>query len=128
MDLGMAFQIVDDCLDYAGKEADAGKSLGTDLRQNKVTLPLIYLLDALGRRDAARLRAQLAQPLSPEEEQWIHKLVSERGVVTDALRRADGFVQSARQALRRIPVAGGRAVAAQESLDLVGDYVLRRQR
>ena len=44
-DLGMAFQIVDDVLDLAGDKQTVGKSLGTDLEQHKLTLPLIHLLD-----------------------------------------------------------------------------------
>ena len=48
MDLGVAFQIADDVLDLVGDEAVAGKSLGTDLEQEKLTLPLIRLRDAVG--------------------------------------------------------------------------------
>jgi octaprenyl-diphosphate synthase len=44
-DLGIAFQIIDDVLDLAGDEQTVGKSLGTDLEQHKLTLPLIHLLD-----------------------------------------------------------------------------------
>jgi len=56
--LGIAFQIVDDLLDLVGDEATTGKSLGTDLEQQKLTLPLIRLLSQLDegrRRDAVRL-------------------------------------------------------------------------
>jgi octaprenyl-diphosphate synthase len=45
--LGIAFQIVDDLLDVAGNESDTGKSLGTDLDQQKPTLPIIRLLSQL---------------------------------------------------------------------------------
>ena len=44
LELGTAFQIVDDCLDLAGDEQVVGKSLGTDLGKGKLTLPLLYVL------------------------------------------------------------------------------------
>jgi octaprenyl-diphosphate synthase len=41
MDIGIAFQLMDDCLDYTAKDEDLGKAVGNDLREGKVTLPLI---------------------------------------------------------------------------------------
>ncbi len=54
--LGMAFQIVDDLLDYSGDETKIGKSLGDDLAEGKPTLPLIRALKQLAADDAQRLR------------------------------------------------------------------------
>ncbi len=54
--LGMAFQLVDDLLDFTASEAVLGKPVGSDLREGKITLPLIYLLD----RCTAREQEQLA--------------------------------------------------------------------
>src|SRR5262245_42224702 len=53
--LGIAFQIADDLLDLVGEEQTAGKSLGTDLEQQKLTLPLIYLLATAPAEQAARV-------------------------------------------------------------------------
>jgi heptaprenyl diphosphate synthase/octaprenyl-diphosphate synthase len=53
-ELGMAFQIVDDVLDFTGDEETLGKPAGNDLRQGTITLPLIY---AVGKSDSPRLRA-----------------------------------------------------------------------
>ena len=55
--LGIAFQIADDLLDLVGDEAAAGKTLGTDLREQKLTLPVIHCLNRLPRADADELRA-----------------------------------------------------------------------
>lgn len=60
--LGIAFQIVDDLLDLVGDEQVAGKSLGTDLEQQKLTLPLIRLLSQLNEGDRRRVRAILTRP------------------------------------------------------------------
>ncbi len=134
--LGMAFQIVDDCLDYSGTEVVAGKSLGSDLRQNKVTLPLIYLLENVSSREAASLRDELARPLSTEVEARIQTMVFEHGIIDQCLDRAEAFVRSAKEELKEIvgrplrtpPTGGGGAGDVRESLELLGDYVLRRRR
>src|SRR4051794_11856205 len=54
--LGLAFQIADDLLDLVGNEDTAGKTLGTDLEQQKLTLPVIHCLHKLPATDAAKLR------------------------------------------------------------------------
>ncbi|HEX5445487.1 MAG TPA: polyprenyl synthetase family protein, partial [Pirellulales bacterium] len=59
--LGIAFQIVDDLLDLVGDEQVAGKSLGTDLEQQKLTLPLIRLLSQLNEADRRRVRSILVR-------------------------------------------------------------------
>ena len=61
LELGIAFQIVDDCLDLDGDESVVGKSLGTDLSKGKITLPLLYLMQQ-GEGEAERVRSVLGQP------------------------------------------------------------------
>jgi octaprenyl-diphosphate synthase len=53
--LGTAYQIYDDCLDLAGDEATAGKTLGSDLRKGKLTLPMLHLLQSSGQAERQRL-------------------------------------------------------------------------
>src|SRR5690606_27679559 len=60
--LGIAFQIADDLLDILGTEAETGKSLRTDLEKQKLTLPVIRLLERATPEDAARIRGLLADP------------------------------------------------------------------
>jgi octaprenyl-diphosphate synthase len=57
--LGLAFQVADDLLDLVGREDAAGKTLGTDLEQQKLTLPLIHMLATLPADEAASLRSVL---------------------------------------------------------------------
>ena len=128
MEVGTAFQIVDDCLDYKGTEAVAGKSLGTDLHQGKVTLPLIYLMESMSEAERKWLREALARPFTPQAEARIRGLVEERGVVMDACARAEAFIQSAKNILAEISSCDPRLTAVRDSLDLVADYIVRRQR
>jgi octaprenyl-diphosphate synthase len=95
--LGMAFQLVDDVLDFTAEEDVLGKPVGSDLREGKVTLPLIYSLqeaDAAERqevemvlRDGNYGRVSLARVLAIMEKH--------RGVER-AMRRAEAFTQKAR--------------------------------
>jgi octaprenyl-diphosphate synthase len=73
--LGMAFQLVDDVLDFVADEAESGKRVGTDLAEGKPTLPLIHARDHGEPAAAAHIRAAIAQggseacspPLKPPE-------------------------------------------------------------
>src|SRR5207302_4773414 len=66
--LGLAFQIADDLLDIVGEERTAGKSLGTDLEQQKLTLPLIRLLGQAPLEQAGHLRQLLKSPGNHKRE------------------------------------------------------------
>jgi octaprenyl-diphosphate synthase len=128
LELGMAFQIADDCLDYAGDESLVGKSLGTDLHQGKLTLPLLQLFECASAADAAWLRETLSGPMSPEAEQRIAELVARHGVVQEAFERAEAFVHSAKAIISEVVNGDPVAAAVRESLDIVADYMIRRQR
>ncbi len=52
--IGTAYQIYDDCLDIAGTESETGKTLGTDLRKGKLTLPVLTLLESASAFDRER--------------------------------------------------------------------------
>lgn len=90
--LGMAFQIADDLLDLVGEERSAGKSLGTDLEQKKLTLPLIYLLQQAPPEKARRLR-KLLESVQPREE-FLPELEA-CGALDYARRRAESFAAHA---------------------------------
>ena len=62
-DLGIAYQIFDDCVDIFGQEGQAGKSLGTDMKKGKLTLPLLLLLQHTNATD----RCDLAQTIFRNE-------------------------------------------------------------
>lgn len=81
--LGTAYQIYDDCLDLAGDEAEAGKTLGTDLRRGKLTLPVLHLLQI----SAPEERARLSQLILDGHEDEIRDLV-QHAVDTGAVRYA----------------------------------------
>ncbi|HKH92620.1 MAG TPA: polyprenyl synthetase family protein [Gemmatimonadaceae bacterium] len=121
--LGMAFQVADDILDYTETASVTGKPSGLDLREHKVTLPLIAALPKLstsGRRTVDALFASEA----PDDEQ-IHDviaLVTEAGGIDAARRRGEQYALEADAALRGLPDTPARAALADAIL-----YVMDRR-
>jgi len=94
--LGMAFQIADDLLDYTGSEAVTGKPTGHDLRERKVTLPLVGALRRMSPPELARVRRffTLIDP-SDTDIQEIVDIVDERGGLEYARARAVHYAEKA---------------------------------
>ena len=121
--LGMAFQIVDDLLDFTGAESDTGKPAGQDLREHKVTLPLIYALPRMAAGPRSRVAALLDNPEPREAEiAGVVEAVAECGGLEYARARAQAFCAAAEQALE-----GLRPSPAREQLRAGLTYVLERR-
>lgn len=103
-ELGMAFQIVDDLLDYTSDESVLGKPAGLDLREHKVTLPLIAVLPTLTPTERGMLEDFFADP-EPEDDAiaGIIQLTQERGGLDYAREQALAFAQRASAELERLP-------------------------
>ncbi|MEM9190975.1 MAG: polyprenyl synthetase family protein [Myxococcota bacterium] len=107
-ELGLAFQIVDDLLDYTGTETTLGKRPGTDLRAGKVTLPVLMLRDALGVEERAEL-ADWLQPTARADEEWsralaqIRSWIAEFDVAERCLERAETHLLRAEDAADLLP-------------------------
>ena len=123
-ELGMAFQIVDDLLDYTSDEAALGKPAGLDLREHKVTLPLLHVLPRLSTADRTDVEEFFANPEPSDGEiAGIVRLVRDHGGLDYAKSQALAFAQRAREALDGLP-AGRPLQALQESIA----YVVERRR
>jgi octaprenyl-diphosphate synthase len=123
--LGIAFQIVDDVLDYMADEAALGKPLGGDLREGKVTLPVILLLQRTGPDVAAQIQeiATTGQ-VTPEAWRGIKELLARHGAVDAAFERAVTHATRAKEHLEgAFPVS-----AERDGLVALTDYVLNRDR
>jgi octaprenyl-diphosphate synthase len=98
-DLGIAFQIADDVLDLAGDEKTIGKSLGTDLEQQKPTLPIIRTLQVAPREEREQLLAILnREPGHPDEN--LLPLLKKHDAIEYSLDAARGFAQRAADEIR----------------------------
>lgn len=102
--LGMAFQIVDDLLDFTADEAVTGKPSGLDLREHKVTLPLIHALPrmAASQRRAVEVLMENPEPTEAEIDAVV-SAVEAAGGLDYARRRAEHFILAAEADLEVIP-------------------------
>jgi len=122
--LGIAFQVVDDLLDYTADETALGKPVGGDLREGKVTLPIIYLLQR-GGADADRLIRTVVTDRAVSKEQWrdILRLLRDHGTPDMAYAKALEYATRAKSALDIFPPS-----REKEALVALADYVLSRDR
>ncbi len=118
--VGLAFQIADDLLDLVGEEHTMGKSLGTDLQQQKMTLPLIHLLQNASGELLIRTREILAQPAEDQREA-LHACLAECGSLDYARSRAEDLTVRARKELGCLPPTPYRAI-----LEMMADRVVNR--
>ena len=119
LELGIAFQIVDDCLDLDGDEQVVGKSLGTDLSKGKITLPMPYLL-----RDKGQAQ-KLKDLLGTSEAEGLRRLRAEfplEHAIAYAMEEAQRRIAKAQASLSQLPPG-----PARDALHHLAGFVLTRR-
>lgn len=121
--MGMAFQVADDLLDYTEQQEMTGKPSGLDLKEHKVTLPLIAALREMPGTARGRVESLFATA-EPEEDAIteVVGIVREHGGLEYARRRADQYSREAEEALAELPEGPSK----QSLLDAIGYVVERR--
>ena len=118
--IGLAFQVADDLLDLIGDEDVAGKTLGTDLEQGKLTLPLIHALNIMTETDAKAFRKLMRTPDTARRERIVDWLES-TGSLEYTKAKAESLVRQARTALAELPKS-----EARNNLDTLAQWSIRR--
>jgi octaprenyl-diphosphate synthase len=122
LNLGICFQMVDDILDFTADEKVLGKPVNNDLREGKLTLPVIFLLRRAGLPGAEAVTAVLAdrgfERVSREE---LLRLAREHGALDDARTLAERYAEAARQDLM-----GFERSPYREALQALPDFILAR--
>jgi octaprenyl-diphosphate synthase len=122
LDIGIAFQISDDSLDFVADQERLGKATGADLKEGKRTLPLITTLGRAAPHDRERIQTVLrSHALDPDQIEEIRRLVVKHEGIEYALERAHEYAQSAKQAL-----APFKDSEDKETLALIADFVVDR--
>jgi octaprenyl-diphosphate synthase len=119
--LGLAFQIVDDCMDIIATEKELGKQAGLDLAKQDPTLPLIYLAHTLNGHGATTLEEALQLRNGADDFERIKALAIESGSVKKSINKAKAFAEVAIESIRKLPQSEYR-----KSLEDLADYTLQR--
>ncbi len=122
--LGVAFQVVDDLLDFTADQTVLGKPIGGDLREGKVTLPIIYLLQRAGDEADALVRRVVAErAVTPDDWREIRRLLVEHRAIDSAYEKAMELAAQAKEHLAIFPPSPER-----DALLALPDFVLSRDR
>lgn len=122
MELGIAFQLVDDTLDYTASEEQFGKSIGHDLEEGKITLPLIHTLHCCSAEERELIASVVEKELlSDEDFALVLDLVKRYGGIQHAGAAAKEYVARCKRHLEVFP-----ASPARDALCELADYVVTR--
>ena len=105
--VGTAYQVYDDCVDLFGSEAEAGKSLGTDLAKGKLTWPVLLAWERASSADRAALEKLIAD-WQPENFTAVNSLLAKYQTFAPSVQEIERYLELARQALRGLPMSPGR--------------------
>ena len=120
--MGIAFQLIDDVLDYTSTEKVFGKPVGKDLREGKVTLPLIYALGQAGPAERRRIVTLLSEiSRSEQARRKVVDIVRESGAIERVQSEAEAYVGRAARQLEEFPKS-----EAKSNLLELNQYIVER--
>lgn len=121
--IGLAFQIRDDIFDYVGKSSIIGKPVGNDLRERKITLPLIYALQNVPDKKAKDIVGIVKSHKKKKELNVVIDFVIQNNGITFAQNRAKELIEKAKAILKDFPQN-----EAKSSLIRLADYIIERDK
>ena len=131
-EIGIAFQIVDDVLDLVGDESSMGKTLGTDISQQKPTLPVLMFLESLPEEARYEMIRQCSEEGAGEDftRNFVAKIQAS-GAVEAAITYADKMVNSATERIQRFAESNPRSADSQKAIDAlatIAAFVVQREK
>ncbi len=121
-ELGIAFQIVDDVLDYGGASGTIGKNVGDDLREGKMTLPILHALQNATEEDCLFIKTHLGDPdASADTVARVVEILHSTNALREALTRAQEHAETAKSHMKEFAELPG----GQILID-VADYCVER--
>jgi octaprenyl-diphosphate synthase len=123
MGAGIAFQLIDDNLDYTSNEEDFGKKIGIDLQDGKITLPLIFTLQRCSREERECIQKTVeSHPITKEAFFRVVEIIEKYRGVDYTWKKAKKYVERAKDRLQIFPNS-----KEKEGLCFLADYVLERK-
>lgn len=124
LNMGIAFQIVDDVFDYTATAESIGKPIGNDLREGKITLPLIYALTSIAFDERKRLEKLFKKGEASEHDyNMVTELVRSNGAIKQCCQKAQSYVDRAERCLNSFPDS-----SIKEGLISLNQFVVERSR
>jgi octaprenyl-diphosphate synthase len=120
--IGISFQIRDDILDYEGSTSLIGKPVGGDIKEKKITLPLIYSLNQVSSSKASEIRKLLKNGKDKDKVKKVIEFVRENNGIPYALETANKYSLKAKEALKIFPDS-----PAKISLETLVDFITNRK-
>ncbi|MEI7907290.1 MAG: polyprenyl synthetase family protein, partial [Bacteroidota bacterium] len=121
--VGMAFQIRDDILDFTSRKSILGKPIGGDMKEKKITLPLIHALKQSSKQDARKVLKMIKSGAKDKDVEFIVDFVKKNGGIQYAEQCAHAYGNAARECLKTLPPSD-----AKESLEFFIDFVMEREK
>jgi octaprenyl-diphosphate synthase len=123
LNLGIAFQIKDDLLDYQSKVGILGKPVGHDLQDKKITLPLLYAFQGAETGERKRILRMMKNGVKRKQIDHIVHFIHDRNGLNMAEEKAVFFKEQALQELEKLPVS-----AARDALADLAEFVVNRSK
>ncbi len=120
--IGIAFQIRDDILDYEGKSSLIGKPIGGDIKEKKITLPLIYSLEQVSNGEASKIKSLIKNGNDKESIKKIIEFVQRHKGIEYAFNTAHAYSLKAKESLKVFP-----ASPAKLALEALVDFIIERK-
>ncbi|MDX1764097.1 MAG: polyprenyl synthetase family protein [bacterium] len=123
INIGIAFQLIDDALDYSAQEWKLGKEVGKDLQEGKVTLPLIHVLRNASGEETKRIGEIFQkETIDSDDLEYLFHSIDRHKAIDYTMDRTQGYVQDAKTALNGFP-----ASSARDALLAVSDFIYNRE-
>jgi octaprenyl-diphosphate synthase len=122
-DVGIAFQLIDDNLDYTSNEEEFGKKIGIDLQDGKITLPLIFTLNHCDPEEKEFMRKAVeSHPITKKAFFKVVKIIEKHHGINYTWTKAKRYIEKARRHLHLFPKS-----REKEALCALAEYVLERR-
>lgn len=120
--LGLAFQIIDDILDFEGNSKLFGKPIGGDIKEKKITLPLIYALQNVDKKESDSIRKMIKKGSNDKDVRFIIDFIERNNGIKMAQEKAEQLSERAKESIQVFPESESKV-----ALESLVEFVVKRE-